>query len=78
MCLAVPGKIISIKDNNENYKTAMFSIGGVVKEICIDLVPDVKQGDYAIVHAGYAINILDEEEAKKTIDMITEMLELEE
>ena len=68
MCLAIPGKIMSIDGD-----TAEIDFGGVVKQANITMV-DAKIGDWAVVHAGFAIEIMDEEEAKKTIDLWNEVL----
>ncbi|HXZ23449.1 MAG TPA: HypC/HybG/HupF family hydrogenase formation chaperone [Methanomassiliicoccales archaeon] len=68
MCLAVPGKIISITDT-----TAVVDFGGVQRETNVSLV-DAKPGDYVIVHAGFAIQIVDEEEAKETLKLWEELL----
>lgn len=70
MCLAIPGKIIKI-DNN----IAMVDFGGIKKESALDLVPDAKIGDYILVHAGFAINKIDETEAIKTLKLIYELPE---
>ena len=68
MCLAIPGKIISI-----NGDTAEIDFGGVVKQANVTMV-ESKTGDWVIVHAGFAIEIMDEEEALKTIDLWNEVL----
>ena len=68
MCVAVPGKIMSIKKD-----TAVISYMGLEREIDISLVPDVKAGDYVIVHAGFAIQIINHEEAIKTIELFDEI-----
>ena len=60
MCLAIPGKVKKIfKDNS-----AEIEIGGIVKSISLDLIPKVKLGDYVLVHAGFAIEIIDEKQAE--------------
>lgn len=69
MCLAVPSKIVEIKDNN----IAVVDVGGVKKEILIDLLDEVKVGEYVLLHAGFAIQKLDEEEAKKTLEIFQEI-----
>jgi len=56
MCLAIPGKIIKKFDDN----TAEIEIGGIIKEVNLDLVPEVKIGDYVLLHAGFAIEIIDQ------------------
>lgn len=70
MCLAIPGKIINI-DNN----IAMVDFGGIKKESALDLLPDVKIGDFVLVHAGFAINKIDEKEAVETLKLIYELPE---
>lgn len=69
MCLAVPAKIIEINGDN-----AKVDFGGVLRTVNISLV-DVEVGEYVIVHAGFAIEIMDEEEAKKTLDLFREVME---
>ena len=69
MCLAVPGKIIEISGS-----TARVDIEGLVREANISLLPGVKTGDYVIVHAGFAMERYDEEDAKETLRLIKEML----
>ncbi|MBA2653762.1 MAG: HypC/HybG/HupF family hydrogenase formation chaperone [Gammaproteobacteria bacterium] len=69
MCLALPAKITELLPNNR----AIVNLGGVKKEICIDLIDQVKEGDYVIIHVGYALTKLDEVEAKKTLAMIQQM-----
>lgn len=67
MCLAIPGKIISINNTNPNLKIANVNFSGVVKEICIQWLDDVKIDDYVIVHAGFALNKIDVKEAEATL-----------
>lgn len=68
MCLAIPAKIIEI-----NGEKGIVELGGVKKEISLVLVPEAKVGDYAIIHVGFAIQILDEEEARKTLEIFEEI-----
>jgi hydrogenase expression/formation protein HypC len=72
MCLAIPAKILSIKENSANVDFGE----GVEREINVALV-DVKVGDYVLVHAGYAIQVLDEKEARDTIQLWKQILETE-
>ncbi|MDA3787418.1 MAG: HypC/HybG/HupF family hydrogenase formation chaperone [Desulfobacula sp.] len=72
MCLAVPSKIIEI-----NGKVAKVDVDGVIRETSIMLLDDVKIGDYVIVHAGFAINILDEEAALQTLEDLRRILAAE-
>ena len=72
MCLAVPGKITEI-----NGETARVDIEGVTREANISLLPDVKTGDYVIVHAGFAIERYDEADAKETLRLLRELVDAE-
>lgn len=76
MCLAVPGKIISIDESDPDLKMAKVKFGEVTKDICIQWVEDVAIGDYIIAHIGTALSKLDEEDAKATLDILNEMGEL--
>ncbi len=75
MCLAVPGKILSI-EGQDFARVARVSFGGIVKEVSLAYVPEAKVGDYAIVHVGFAISLVDEEEAVRTLQYLKEMGEL--
>jgi hydrogenase expression/formation protein HypC len=77
MCLAVPGKILSI-EGEDFARTARVSFGGIVKEVSLAYVPEASIGDYAIVHVGFAISLLDEQEALRTFDYLKQMGELAE
>lgn len=68
MCLAVPGKITSIKNNN-----AEVDFNGVRRAVSLDLVPDAKKNDYVLVHAGFAIQVLDPKEAAETLKVFAEV-----
>jgi hydrogenase expression/formation protein HypC len=72
MCLAIPGKVVEI---NSLVSPIMgkASFGGVKKEICLELVPEVNIGDYVIVHVGFAISVLNEAEALETLKLIEQM-----
>ncbi len=73
MCLAIPVLIKSIED-----KEAEVEIGGMTCRISLWLTPEARVGDYALIHTGYAINILDQEEAKETLRLFAEIAEAEE
>ena len=73
MCLAVPGKIISIDDSDPDLKMAKVQFGEIIRDISIQWVKDVKVGDYIMAHVGTAISKLDEEDAKFTLDALREM-----
>lgn len=78
MCLAVPGKIISIDESNPDLKMAKVNFGGVIKEICIQWLPDAKIGEYVLAHVGFALNKIDEKDAEDTLKILREMGDLNE
>ena len=79
MCLAIPGKIRSIEPFKEGYmRMGKVELGGIVKEINLQLVPDATENDYVLVHVGVAISIVDEEEAKSSLEFLKQMNELDE
>jgi len=78
MCLAVPGKVISIDESNPELRMAKVNFGGVNKNICIQWVPDVKVGEYVLAHVGFALNKVDEKDAEETIKILREMGDLDE
>jgi hydrogenase expression/formation protein HypC len=73
MCLAVPGKVMGITGDDPLLRTGKVSFGGIIKEVNLACVPEVKVGDYVIVHAGLAISILDEEEAAITLEYLDQI-----
>jgi len=73
MCLAIPGKIVEILDENELTRTGRISFGGVIKTINLSMVPEADKGDYILAHAGIAIGSIDEAEAKRTLNLLNEM-----
>jgi hydrogenase expression/formation protein HypC len=77
MCLAVPGKILSISGMDE-FRAGRVNFGGVVKEVSLAYVPEANAGDYVMVHVGFAISVVDESEARLTLDYLRQMGELEE
>jgi len=79
MCLAIPGKILSIANTEEGVmRTAKVLFGGISKETNIELVPEAKEGDYVLVHVGVALTIVDEEEAQKTLKFLEGSGEMDE
>ena len=73
MCLAVPGKIESIDGADPMFRTGKVGFGGIFKTINLACVPEAQTGDYVLVHAGFAISIVDEEEARGTLDCLDEI-----
>lgn len=78
MCLAIPGKVTSVTGDDPLWRTGKVDFGGVVKEVSLAYVPDVKIGEYVIVHVGFALSRLDEDEAKKVFQYLKEIEELTE
>ncbi len=72
MCLGIPGKIIEVYETN-GLPMGKIDFGGVIKEACLAYVPEAQVGDYTIVHVGFALNIIDEEEAQKTLELLSEI-----
>ncbi|MDH3944688.1 MAG: HypC/HybG/HupF family hydrogenase formation chaperone [Anaerolineae bacterium] len=72
MCLGIPGKVIEIHEAN-GMKMGKVDFGGVIKEACLEYLPEIQIGDYAIVHVGFGISQLDEKEAHQTLEMLREM-----
>ncbi len=79
MCLGVPGKIIEIQpDPIGMMPMGKVSFAGIVKDVCLAYTPDVQIDDYVIVHVGFAISVVDEEEAMQVFKYLEEMEELDE
>ncbi len=78
MCLAIPGKIISIDNSNPELKMAKVDFAGVMKNVCIEWLPDVQTGEYVLVHVGFALNKIDVEDAEKTLADLRAMGDLPE
>jgi hydrogenase expression/formation protein HypC len=78
MCLAVPGKIISIEAADATFRTGRVDFAGIVKNVSLSYVPEAMVGDYVLVHVGFALSIVDEEEAQQVFAYLREMGELSE
>ena len=76
MCLAVPGKIIEIYQAG-GLKMGKVDFGGVYREACLEYVPEAQVGDYTVIHVGFAINRLNEEEAQESLALLQEIVNLE-
>jgi hydrogenase expression/formation protein HypC len=76
MCLGVPGKITEIQDNALGMAMGKVNFGGISKEVCLAYVPEAQIGEYVIVHAGFALSVIDEKEAMEVFEMLKEMQEL--
>ncbi len=78
MCLGVPGKVLQIEASDIGMPMGKVSFGGITKEVCLAYVPDVQIGEYVLVHVGFAISKIDEEEAAQVFEMLRQMDELDE
>jgi hydrogenase expression/formation protein HypC len=75
MCLAIPGKIVGFHEKH-GVKMSRVDFGGITREACLEYLPDAKLGDYVMVHVGFAISKVDEEEAARTYKYLEEMDQL--
>jgi hydrogenase expression/formation protein HypC len=78
MCLAVPGKITSVSGEDPLMRTGKVDFSGILKEVSLAYVPEANVGDYVIVHVGFALSRVDEEEAKQVFEYLRQMEELSE
>ncbi|MBK8054126.1 MAG: HypC/HybG/HupF family hydrogenase formation chaperone [Saprospiraceae bacterium] len=79
MCLAIPGKIMSMNPSVDDLlRTAKVSFSGIIKDVNLSMTPEAKTGDYVLVHVGVAISIVDEQEANKIFSYLTDMGEVDE
>ncbi|HVB87006.1 MAG TPA: HypC/HybG/HupF family hydrogenase formation chaperone [Candidatus Dormibacteraeota bacterium] len=76
MCLAIPGKILS-SDISNGVRVGRVQFGGISREACLDFVPEASVGDYVIVHVGFAISVVDREEAERSYELLQSMGVLE-
>lgn len=72
MCLGVPGKIVDIYELN-GLKMCKVDFGGVIREACIETLPEAQVGNFTIVHAGFALNLISEEDALETLNILSEL-----
>ncbi|ACY49467.1 HypC/HybG/HupF family hydrogenase formation chaperone [Rhodothermus marinus] len=78
MCLAVPGKIVAILDEDPLTRRGKVDFGGIQKEVNLAFVPEARVGDYVMVHVGIAISVVDEAEAHRVFEYLQQIDELEE
>jgi hydrogenase expression/formation protein HypC len=78
MCLAVPGKIISIEGDDPILRAGKVNFGGVIKQVNLSYVPEAEAGDYVIVHVGFALSVVDEKQAKQVFEYLKTIGELSE
>ena len=72
MCLGIPAKIIELYETN-GMKMAKVDFGGIIKEACMEYLPEAKVGEYTIVHVGFGLSVLDEQEAMETLDLLKQI-----
>ena len=75
MCLGVPAKIVEMY-KKDGLQMARVDFGGVTREACLAYVPEAKVGDYCLVHVGFALNLISEEEARETMELLKEVADL--
>jgi len=78
MCLAVPGKILNIEGSDPLLRSGKVDFAGVVREVNLSCVPEAEVGDYVLVHVGFAIGTIDEQEAQQVFEYLRQMDELAE
>ena len=76
MCLAIPGKIVEVTDDEPLTRTAKVSFGGSIKEVSLAYTPEAGAGDYIMVHVGFALSVVDEEEAIQVFEILKQMSEV--
>jgi hydrogenase expression/formation protein HypC len=76
MCLGIPGKIIDIYESN-GLLMGTIDFGGVTREVCLAYVPEAQVGDYALIHVGFALSLLNETEAQETLSLLKEIAEFD-
>ena len=72
MCLGIPAKVIELYEAN-GMKMAKVDFGGAIKEACMEYLPEVKLGDYTLVHVGFGLSIIDEQEAHETLELLKQI-----
>jgi hydrogenase expression/formation protein HypC len=76
MCLAIPGKLIEIVQHPSGIRMGRADFGGIVKQVCLEYTPEARVDDYVLVHVGFALSTIDQEEAARTFKLLDEMNQL--
>jgi hydrogenase expression/formation protein HypC len=76
MCLAIPGKLIEIEQDSSGVRMGKANFGGIVKQVCLEYTPEVELGDYVLVHVGFSLSRVNEDEAVRTYKLLEEMDQL--
>ena len=77
MCLAIPGQVLSIAGDDPIMRAGRVDFGGIVKEINLAYVPEARVGDYVLVHVGFALTVIDEAEAERLFEQLSEIADIE-
>ena len=77
MCLAIPGKVVETLES-DGLKVAKVNFGGIIKQVCLEYTPDAVPGDYVLVHVGFALSRINEDEAQRTYKLLDELGQLTE
>jgi len=79
MCLAVPGKIVTIFEEKDlGLRRGKVDFSGIRKEVCLDYTPEARVGDYVLVHVGFALSVVDEQEAQRVFEALRQLDQLQE
>jgi hydrogenase expression/formation protein HypC len=78
VCLAIPGKLIEVTEDPQGVRMGKANFGGIVKQVCLEYTPEANAGDYVLVHVGFALSKVDEDEAARTYQLLEEMAQLAE
>jgi hydrogenase expression/formation protein HypC len=78
VCLAIPGRLIEVSENAHGVRMGKANFGGIVKQVCLEYTPEANAGDYVLVHVGFALGKVDEDEAARTYKLLEEMEQLAE
>lgn len=78
MCLGVPGRVTKVETNELGMAMGTVDFGGITKEVCLAYIPDIRPGEYVIVHVGFALNRVSEEEANRVFEALEQLGELDE
>lgn len=78
MCLAIPGRLIEVSEDAHGVRMGKANFGGIVKQVCLEYTPEANEGDYVLVHVGFALGKVDEDEAARTYKLLEEMEQLAE
>jgi hydrogenase expression/formation protein HypC len=76
MCLAIPGKLIEVAPDASGVQMGKANFAGIVKQVCLEYLPDAKAGDYVLVHVGFALQKVDEAEAARTYQALADLQQL--